>query len=316
MANSADASQQLSREKYGNCAICKSYIGISAPKVTCCKCMGGIHLKCFQACAKVFVISENDWICRDCMTSTDMAAGRDANSSIEVLLHCVLNELNVLKAEVTSLKVSNSGLMQEIKRADYSSAVKSAQGLPKFQTQQKAVSVEKVNDTNASSQEHMINANKKVTASLESELREQNRIMSKITYVNNDMSAPETATTNAPDEVFKTVTRKRRHVRGNQPPSNEDPFKAAVKSTYVYVGNLALDTQCTNIENYLKTKFNDRQFKVENLPKRDNAKSIAFKVTVDEDLFSDLLNANIWPKGVYVKKFHFLRRANGTDTKV
>lgn len=78
---------------------------------------------------------------------------------------------------------------------------------------------------------------------------------------------------------------------------------------------MSLDTECESIEQYLKSKFSNRQFRVENLPKRDNAKSIAFKVTADEDLFSYLMNAEIWPTGVLVKKFHFLRKVNAIDGK-
>lgn len=145
MANSPNTSQQAFRDKYGNCAICKNYIGISASKITCCKCSIGIHQKCFQMCIKVFEINEINWICRDCSSVTDTAATKTDNSNIEVLLQIVLNQLSELKEEVNSLKKTNSELLCQVKRVDYSSATKSDQRWAQFHNGENTMSNVKVN---------------------------------------------------------------------------------------------------------------------------------------------------------------------------
>lgn len=76
----------------------------------------------------------------------------------------------------------------------------------------------------------------------------------------------------------------------------------------MYVGNLDLSTTEDDLLGYLKKKLPDDKFAVEILPKRVNARSIAFKVTVHSNRFSSLMDESFWAAGVKVKKFYFLRK--------
>ncbi|KAJ3639055.1 hypothetical protein Zmor_008712 [Zophobas morio] len=111
------------------------------------------------------------------------------------------------------------------------------------------------------------------------------------------------------DDGFKKVIHNKKKVniiKGKLEGGNLT-FKAAIKKRYIYVGNLSLDCKSNAIQDYLMSKFPERNFEVEQLPKRDSARSIAFKITVDEDMFNKLLCEDIWPSGVVIKKFHFFR---------
>lgn len=60
---------------------------------------------------------------------------------------------------------------------------------------------------------------------------------------------------------------------------------------------------------HLKNTFPDQKISVEDLPKRDTAKSRAFKIAVDADMFVSVISGVNWPNGIIVKKFHFFRRS-------
>ena len=77
--------------------------------------------------------------------------------------------------------------------------------------------------------------------------------------------------------------------------------------SYVYVGNVDVNVTSADLHLYLQNKFPQHNFSVDDLPKRESAKSRAFKVTVNADLFTTLMKEDVWPTGIRVKKFHFLR---------
>lgn len=49
----------------------------------------------------------------------------------------------------------------------------------------------------------------------------------------------------------------------------------------MYAGNFALGTTNGQVLNYLRSKFPQDEFAVEDLPKRESAKSVSFKITTD-----------------------------------
>uniref|UniRef100_A0A1Y1NJF7 Uncharacterized protein n=1 Tax=Photinus pyralis TaxID=7054 RepID=A0A1Y1NJF7_PHOPY len=98
-------------------------------------------------------------------------------------------------------------------------------------------------------------------------------------------------------------------VIGKAEPSLNGPgFCAIQKRAWLYVGRVALGTENSKIKNYLTEKFPNSQFEVEQLPKRDDARSIAFKVGADIELIDELYKGENWPAGVFIKQFRFFRR--------
>ena len=118
-----------------------------------------------------------------------------------------------------------------------------------------------------------------------------------------------------PQEDFQTVIskkNKRKFIRGKAEASPNSGLRAVQRKAYVYVGNLMLDTEEKDLTNFLKSKFPNREFLIEALSKRDNAKSISFKVTLDQEIFNECLKEDLWPSGIIVKKFYFLKKETAT----
>jgi hypothetical protein len=92
-------------------------------------------------------------------------------------------------------------------------------------------------------------------------------------------------------------------------------LSAAPRKIYIYAGNFELNTEEKAILEHLQTTFPHKQFQVERLPRRENAKSVAFKVTADYDLLQQMNNDEIWPEGVLIKRFIFFRNKNTEQIK-
>lgn len=85
-------------------------------------------------------------------------------------------------------------------------------------------------------------------------------------------------------------------------------FSAAARRAWIYLGRVDHNTRAEQISKYLQNKFPLHNFQVEELPKRAEATSVSFKIGADVTLMDELYNAQLWPAGVLVKKFVFLRR--------
>lgn len=105
---------------------------------------------------------------------------------------------------------------------------------------------------------------------------------------------------------FKKVTYKktsRIYLKGTDKLSTS-LLKATVRKAFVYVGNLNPSTSKENVLKHLVSKFPNENFEIEALPKKEVAKSIAFKVIVNSNIFSLMMNNELWPEGVIIKKFY------------
>lgn len=105
---------------------------------------------------------------------------------------------------------------------------------------------------------------------------------------------------------FKLVTRKNKIVRGTKK-SSSLLIKSAERQSYVYVGNLHIETTPEVLSNYLVDQFPSEKFTIEQLPKRDSAKSVAFKVGVRSSLYESLMDESLWAIDIIVKKKYFFR---------
>lgn len=98
--------------------------------------------------------------------------------------------------------------------------------------------------------------------------------------------------------------------------SDPPTFAAVARQALLYVGNV--DPQATeeNVSTYLRGKFPEFNISVESLPKRESARSRAFKVATDFANLTELYNPEVWPTGVVVKRFFRPKTRGGAgDTR-
>lgn len=116
-------------------------------------------------------------------------------------------------------------------------------------------------------------------------------------------------------EEFTVVSHKKKKIIRGTLKDNQSVIKSADRQSFVYAGNLHVETTIEDMNTYLKSKLPNEQFSVEKLPKREEAKSVSFKITVNSTLYSTLMNASFWEMNVIVKKFHFFRKKeNASNT--
>jgi hypothetical protein len=113
------------------------------------------------------------------------------------------------------------------------------------------------------------------------------------------------------------VVRKKRNYQNSQTIRGKAKslnLSAAPRKIYIYAGHFELNTEEKAILEHLQTIFPQKQFQVERLPRRENAKSVAFKVTADYDLLQQMNNEEICPEGVLIKRFIFFsKREHGAN---
>ncbi|KAJ3652733.1 hypothetical protein Zmor_018671 [Zophobas morio] len=108
---------------------------------------------------------------------------------------------------------------------------------------------------------------------------------------------------------------RRKVIRGKASNADTSVIKAAVHKAHAYVGNLSIGTNSSMLSDYLRKTFPDAEFIVSDLPKRPDAMSVSFKVTMDSDVFSKFLNEDMWPENIIVKRFYFLKE-KAAPTKI
>ncbi|KAJ3662022.1 hypothetical protein Zmor_006390 [Zophobas morio] len=94
--------------------------------------------------------------------------------------------------------------------------------------------------------------------------------------------------------------------------SNNNSFAGVTKRAWLHLGKVQLNTTAEQVQNYLQTTFPNKQFIVEQLPTRENANSISFKIGADYSL-AELQNEENWPENVMVRRYSFFREKSTTD---
>ena len=95
--------------------------------------------------------------------------------------------------------------------------------------------------------------------------------------------------------------------------SNNNSFAGVTKRAWLHLGKVQLNTTAEQVQNYLQTTFPNKQFIVEQLPTRENANSISFKIGADYSLLEELQNEENWPENVTVRRYSFFREKSRTD---
>ncbi|KAJ3646896.1 hypothetical protein Zmor_024458 [Zophobas morio] len=111
------------------------------------------------------------------------------------------------------------------------------------------------------------------------------------------------------DDFHEVLSRKfkRKFLRGKAKlPEGSTSLKAAPGMSHIYIGNVELNVRCEDLVDYLKGRFPNEEVIIKALPKRENAKSKAFQISVASELYTSLMKEEIWPTGIVIKKFHFL----------
>ena len=81
-------------------------------------------------------------------------------------------------------------------------------------------------------------------------------------------------------------------------------FNAAVKNYDIYIGRVSLDVSADIIKSYVKNQLKMEIINCAEIESYyENRQSKSFKITVNEETRNQLLNAELWPKDVIVRKF-------------
>lgn len=106
-----------------------------------------------------------------------------------------------------------------------------------------------------------------------------------------------------------SVDQQRNFVRGTLPTppvalgSGQENFAAVARRAYLYVGNVNPNANKNTIVEYIRSKASVSDFTVDELPKRDEALSRAYKLTIDFTLLDVFNRADFWPQGIIIKRF-------------
>ncbi|XP_044765982.1 uncharacterized protein LOC123322179 [Coccinella septempunctata] len=86
---------------------------------------------------------------------------------------------------------------------------------------------------------------------------------------------------------------------------NSEDFTGIPKLCWLHLGRVNMNTNREQILDHLKKTFGRDDFVVEQLPKRDDAKSISFKIGADISLLSDVYAGDKWPENVTLRRYFF-----------
>lgn len=105
------------------------------------------------------------------------------------------------------------------------------------------------------------------------------------------------------------ATNRMNFIRGTLPTpavsmgSKQDTFAAVARRAQLYIGNINPNANRDSIEQYIRERLPNNDFILDDLPKREEALSRAFKLTIDFSLLETLNKPDFWPQGVIVKRF-------------
>lgn len=90
--------------------------------------------------------------------------------------------------------------------------------------------------------------------------------------------------------------------------SGQDTFAAVARRAYLYIGNINPNTTKESVIKYIRDRRPDVDVVLEELPKRDEALSRAYKLIIDFTLLETFKSPDFWPQGVVIKRFFQSRR--------
>lgn len=97
-----------------------------------------------------------------------------------------------------------------------------------------------------------------------------------------------------------------------QTQTDPDAFSGTEQRIWVHVGRVQLHTTEEAIKKHLELVFPGRNFIIERLSARQDAKSLSFKIGGDFDLKEKLYMSENWPNGVTIRRFTFFRGSSAS----
>lgn len=249
------------------------------------------------------------------------------NQAINAAILPLLSEISQLKQEVRDLRQSNIDLIRCVSNAPFTNfgvnkrvQDQVQQHCPADFTNSNIKTKDQISgplvsdDSSAGKVSKLYNAstNKSSSSSLLNNLP-------KVEDANNNDSKSLLNKDEIDNDGFTTVARKsrvNRYIRGKNVDSTNAKIKAVNKPFVGYVGNLLPGTSVEEVNSFLALTFPLEYFTTEMLPKRDNAKSVSFKITMDHSISDQFLKAETWPVGILIKKFYFLKEKTATALPV
>ncbi|EFA12687.1 hypothetical protein TcasGA2_TC001994 [Tribolium castaneum] len=102
----------------------------------------------------------------------------------------------------------------------------------------------------------------------------------------------------------RRINKKWSGVRGKANTEKSSGLTAANRKAYIYAGNFENSTK-EDVKDYLSKIFPNETIEVEKLTRRDDARSISFKIITDRRLLEHLYNPDNWPENVLIKRYQF-----------
>lgn len=303
------------------CLYCR-IVAVKGPR--CVNCDRVFHPKCLERLNDVKVVNPDEVVC--CESVGSKSGGENTKNEENVIiaflesdrfkdilkssLNCEIialkEEVNNLRDEVKILKESNIDLIKLLtaRRIEGPSIVTFESPIGS-----KADNV-KMNKNNSKSTfaELFTNGEKKKSEEVHKNVTVKPRELKNLDKLNGTNINIEPKKFNDPGvNEWVEVKRKNRMQRSNQGIRGKadscQGLSAAVKKISLYAGNFAINTEADKICDHLKVKFPGESINVEILPKREEALSLAFKITLNESLQDRLYDENLWPNGVVVRRF-------------
>lgn len=118
------------------------------------------------------------------------------------------------------------------------------------------------------------------------------------------------------DDNFTEVTYRKKNRRQNVTFGENNSalrnFVGIPRKAWLYLGRVDKKTTENDILQYLEGRFVGNKFTCEKLGNNDHSSS--YKISAPINLLDDLKKGDIWPVGVYVRRFKFSSNAKNNDS--
>lgn len=299
------------------CLYCKNN-AVKGPK--CVNCGRIFHPKCLERLNDVIIISNDSVKCCEgdvvkFLRSKDFQVF--VANIVESKVAVIKEEIQELKAEIKVLRESNIDLIRLFSRRDEFKNNESSTygGFASKNPSQEAAAMnhlQSVEETQVAAVFSYDKDEKRLPAFNKTATSSISKRNGNLNITDKDPINEEINGTN--EEWSKVLGRKKYKnsagtsvIRGRASSSTVPGLKAAPKKVFIYAGNFEVSTDDRQLDDYLQRKFPQREITIEKLPKRENAKSVAFKITADHDLLNVLNDSEIWPENILIKRFKFFR---------
>lgn len=288
-----------------SCALCRSAFHDIKSIVQCTACSNYYHNKCAEVDLRNFYTKKSTWKCKQC--GGDPAEYESTAASKCSKQNVVENEkqygYQYSFGDVMSMIYTLTNVMKEIK-------IKIDEVLVENKKLHDEIDVLRCNKTNrktTTKDQGMADGKlTEVTSSEDNDSTKNEEFHPSVCFQKGVSNLGEEGS-----DGFQEIARKKKkrwgYVEGTRK-SDHTLLRAVVRKKFLYAGNFDPRTTTDEVLGYLQKNFPQEHFTVEKLPKRETAKSVAFKIGSSSILFPSLMSGDFWPQGIRVKKFQFLNK--------